>query len=188
MYEAHYHKCRICKFTGHRFQVHLKVHNLTLHQYEEQFGFIPTIERLIARTTRVNDCLEYTGAIATTGYGQVTFAGKKLPASRVMYMATHKVLLRKDQIVCHSCDNRKCINPDHLWLGSQRENVRDMYSKRRDRMFLKVDRSMGDDIRRAVAAGESQADMCRKYHLSPATVSMVMSGQRGTRDSLGRRL
>lgn len=76
-------------------------------------------------------CLEWIGAIHGGGYGAFWDGVRTGPAHRIVYEAMHNVVLRRDQFVCHSCDNRRCVNLDHLWIGTAKENTQDMISKGR---------------------------------------------------------
>lgn len=77
-----------------------------------------------------NGCIEWTGSRTSRGYGAAHFAGRYQSAHRLSYTA-HKGEIEKGKFVCHSCDNPACINPDHLWLGSQQDNMSDKVSKKR---------------------------------------------------------
>lgn len=66
-----------------------------------------------------------------TGYGAATYRRKSGNAHRWMYIATHGVTLTKVQYVCHTCDVPRCINPDHLWVGSNSDNQKDAVRKLR---------------------------------------------------------
>jgi len=78
-----------------------------------------------------NGCLEWQGAItATTGYGKVRFRGKVIDAHRASWIAANgDVPARMD--ICHTCDNRKCIRPNHLFLGTRSDNMLDASRKGR---------------------------------------------------------
>jgi hypothetical protein len=63
------------------------------------------------------------------GYGRLRFKRRLWKAHRLSYLAFRGPL--EDLNVCHTCDIPSCVNPDHLWLGTQMENVQDMYKKNR---------------------------------------------------------
>lgn len=69
------------------------------------------------------------------GYGvaTITIAGKKWPIAihRFAYSTTYGPI-PSGMVVMHTCDNRSCYNPEHLWLGTQAENMRDMFQKGRE--------------------------------------------------------
>lgn len=69
-----------------------------------------------------------------TEYAVWNFEGKRYRAHRLSWAIHNEIdigSLKKDDIICHSCDNRGCINPEHLWLGTCSENIRDMWLKGR---------------------------------------------------------
>ena len=75
-------------------------------------------------------CIYWTGTIESTGYGSVRFQGKRLKAHRAAWIACYGDI-PNGILVLHKCDNKCCINPEHLWLGSQKDNMRDMIQKGR---------------------------------------------------------
>lgn len=78
---------------------------------------------LLARTNSDGDCLRWSGAHISTGYGHVRFDGKTRSVHRVMYELTHGEISEAMDID-HTCFVRDCINPDHLEAVSHHENLR----------------------------------------------------------------
>ena len=74
------------------------------------------------------DCWEWTAFTDYDGYGQVRVNGKTQRAHRIAYLIS-KGRFDSNLLVCHSCDNKKCCNPDHLFLGTHIHNVRDAMQK-----------------------------------------------------------
>ena len=75
-------------------------------------------------------CIEWTGYLRGDGYGSLRIDGKQVQAHRAAYEATFGKI-ENGLFVCHRCDNRKCINSDHLFLGTNQDNVDDMVAKGR---------------------------------------------------------
>ena len=79
------------------------------------------------------DCWIWTACKSSSGYGAFTLYSKKSAiGAHVASYILHKGEISTGMIVCHSCDNKLCVNPDHLWLGSTKDNSRDMVSKNRN--------------------------------------------------------
>lgn len=89
-----------------------------------------TIQSFWSKIKKTNTCWIWQGSPGGTGYGQFGFNGKLNYPHRFSY-ELHKGLIPKDLFVCHSCDNKLCVNPSHLWLGTLQDNHSDMMKKGR---------------------------------------------------------
>ncbi len=79
---------------------------------------------------KTKTCWLWMARISPFGYGQFGFNGTMKQAHRVSF-EIYKSKIPKGLCVLHVCDNRRCVNPDHLWLGTQADNVQDMILKNR---------------------------------------------------------
>lgn len=76
------------------------------------------------------DCWEWQGFLQPNGYVYVCINYKKTYLHRYSY-TVHNGEIPAGMSVLHRCDNRKCVNPNHLFLGTQLDNMRDMHAKGR---------------------------------------------------------
>ena len=76
-----------------------------------------------------NGCWIWTHTINSKGYAHFCMNGRLHTGGRAAWMLFRGVI-PSIMVICHICDRRACVNPDHLFLGTQRDNVLDMFSKR----------------------------------------------------------
>lgn len=94
------------------------------------YNNLPLHDRLVAKAEWVGECLIWTGAKHPRGWGIIRHRGKWVKSYRASYEVHHGPI-PDGMVVMHSCDNPACINPAHLSIGTQLDNVRDMLSKGR---------------------------------------------------------
>lgn len=127
-------------------------------------------------------CWLWTGAInPANGYGYLGIDGKTHSAHRFAYRAFVGEI-PDGLFVMHKCDVRECCNPDHLMLGTHRDNMRDMLRKRRyptgDKHYnTKVSDASVVDIKRRKQAGESADVLAAEYGVSKYTIWGIVSGK-----------
>lgn len=89
-------------------------------------------ERLKSNTKITESgCWEWQRSKSPLGYGRVSFGPTRTDRAHRIAYEIFKGSFDQSLNVCHTCDNPPCINPDHLWLGTQKENVRDCVAKGR---------------------------------------------------------
>lgn len=86
--------------------------------------------RFWSKVQKGDGCWEWTGRPTKAGYADIRVGGRKVLVHRLSYLL-HNGTLDPDLDVLHRCDNRLCVRPDHLFVGTQADNVRDMLNKGR---------------------------------------------------------
>src|SRR5436190_8393112 len=126
-------------------------------------------------------CVEWTGYVGNHGYGVRSVAGRHVLVHRHAY-ETHVGPIPAGMCVCHRCDNRRCIEPGHFFLGSIEENTADMVKKSRQargerHSQAKLTEAAVIAIRRECLRGTRQREVARQHKVSTATVSMIVNNK-----------
>lgn len=140
--------------------------------------------RLNARSKHdpITGCILWTGVKNNKGYGRLTYQSKQLSAHRAAFEIAHGQI-SDGLFVLHSCDNPLCINPEHLSLGDQSENMRQASERGRckggimqgehhhkAKLTKKDILSIRQDLK-------SCTELSKKYNVSIATISSIKTGK-----------
>lgn len=123
-------------------------------------------------------CHEWCSCIAKNEYGQFSHKCKTYYAHRVAW-ELDKGPVPEGERVLHYCDNRRCVNLEHLFTGSTQDNSDDMKAKRRQAHGVRVHGAKLDDdsVRNIRDSLEDQAVLAERFGVSQGTISMVRTGR-----------
>ena len=133
-----------------------------------------------------NECWLWTASLQN-GYGQIGIKGQRSPgkAHRVSWELHHGVIPEGLEVL-HTCDNPRCVNPRHLFLGSQTDNLEDMTGKGRrrqgnafgaDNPSSKLTEKDVRKIRRLVKSGWTHGKLAKIYGVSRPAISAIIRGE-----------
>lgn len=144
------------------------------------------IERFNAKWERdaATGCWLWTASTHSKGYGQIKWPKQRwqIPAHRLSFLI-HKGEIPDGLQVCHTCDNPRCVNPEHLFAGTSGDNHADMVSKDRHLKGERSPRAKLDDgtvreILQALQDGKSQRTIASMYGVGQMTISRIKRGER----------
>jgi len=131
---------------------------------------------------QLNGCWFWTGELNADGYGVYRIEGKAFLAHRIAYWLSHNDF-DPALSVCHRCDNRPCINPDDLFLGTRAENIADRHAKGRSvrgesQGLSKLTDEKVREIKQAWAGRlKTQRQMAQEYGVCNDTVYKICTGK-----------
>jgi len=138
----------------------------------------PAHVRFIEKIKQSAGCWTWIGAIGTHGYGRFGFKGKTVQAHRFSYEMFFNKIYFNDLDVCHKCDNRSCVNPNHLFLGTRKDNMQDCNTKGRttsgEKSSLSKLRSVDVlKIRGLWETGESRANIAKIFSVTESNIYSI---------------
>lgn len=175
------------KFVRHKKNIFINAKLMNrLHQIHEH-GITPNALRMAAHAKLSGDCWEWQGHLMKlAGYGQVSYGGIVMGAHRAMLMESTGVWMPAHIFACHKCDNRKCINPDHLFWGTAKDNMQDCKRKGR---HSKGPGLHGEQIKNSKLTNEivskirsydnsvTHTSIGRMFGVSRTVIAMIRSGK-----------
>lgn len=126
------------------------------------------------------ECWTWKASCLPNGYGSFKWRGRNHQAHRVAWQIVNNRLLEPGEYVLHRCDNVACCRPDHIFAGSQQDNMRDMLAKGRDEYAMgeqhyqaQLTAAQVQEIRRRRNSGESGRALAKEFGVKPATICDV---------------
>jgi len=130
-----------------------------------------------------DECWPWLGATTPNGYGIISINYRNRGTHRLAYELATGVA-PGELFVCHTCDNPPCCNPAHLYLGTPKDNTRDMHERGRCRAprgsqhhAAKLTEAAVLAIRRRRAAGERATDLAVEFAVSKPTITRVVKNE-----------
>jgi len=131
-----------------------------------------------------NECWNYMGHLDKDGYGRIDYGGKKILTHRLIYEFTFGKILNQLQVL-HHCDNPRCCNTKHLFLGTQVDNIKDMILKNRHRgaageknSHCKLTTKQVIRIKKLYSSGSyTQKNLGIKFKVTQGVISKIIRGE-----------
>lgn len=139
---------------------------------------VPLRERFLRKIKKLPTGCWTIGSGSAICYSTISFKGKQLDGHRVSW-EIHNGTIPNGLLVCHNCpggDNRWCVNPDHLFLGSYRDNIHDAMSKGTAYLTgnAKITSAIAAEIRRLKLTGTPTSELMTNFGISKSTVNRVL--------------
>jgi hypothetical protein len=140
----------------------------------------PARERFWVKVEKTGSCWQWRGCLSDTGYGNF-YDSRRWLAHRYSW-DIHVGPIPRGMCVLHHCDNRACVRPDHLFLGTKRQNSQDMVMKGRHRVPSLKGSQHGEaklterdvlSILRTYKRGNGR-ELAKKYDVSPSLISLIV--------------
>lgn len=123
-----------------------------------------------------NGCHEWQALLHRDGYGKFSLDSKTVSAHRAAYRLL-KGAIPTGKMVLHTCDNRKCVNPEHLYIGTAKDNVRDKVERCSWWGTMKFTNEEIAKCKSLYESGLSQEEVGKRLNMDQTTVSRFVRGK-----------
>lgn len=156
----------------------------------------PVSDEMLARAIRIfnetewwsspKGCKIWPKSTDTGGYGIIVL--REIRERRNRHFGCHRLAwemthgpIPEGMFICHKCDTRRCCNPDHMFIGTERDNWNDMREKRRNprgerHPHAKLSESQVAEIKWKLAQGQTRASIGQEYGVAEGTIGNIKQG------------
>lgn len=126
-----------------------------------------------------DECWNWLGGIHMNGYGGFNDGTKSMKAHRFSWILFYGEI-PEGKLICHKCDNRKCVNPNHLFLGTQKDNIQDRIRKGRSKYAVgerhgnhKLTKETVLKIKQLLKQGRTQTEIAHIFNIDHRQIHCI---------------
>jgi hypothetical protein len=167
-------------------EIKLKISNTLKSKPKKDMEYIKEKLKNYKINTKT-DCWLWNGATTNFGHGRIKINNKFFSVHRLSYII-HIGKIPKELFVCHHCDNPSCINPQHLFIGTRSDNMKDAYNKGR----LKIPHNKGEnvpghiltekDVKKIIKIKHTQkitdSELGKKFRVARQTINGIINNEK----------
>lgn len=145
------------------------------------------IDLFMSKIDKKETCWIWTGQKDSNGYGRCTVNRIVASLAHVVSYVLHKGPIIKGLDILHSCDNPSCVNPDHLRMGTHKENMNDRDSRGRSKIcpprkgvqsnFAKLTDNSVIEIRKCFSMGVKQIDLAVRFNVGASCINSIVKNK-----------
>lgn len=139
--------------------------------------------RFMSKVRFDGDCWIWTASKNYDGYGTFRTGNSIVKAHRFAFEQANATKIEHKKLILHKCDTPSCVNPNHLFMGTQSDNMQDMATKNRGVFPNQIGSAHSraklndSDVVQILSEKSSHINLAKKYGVSRSTISMIKSGK-----------